>query len=447
MQRFFKSIFKGDPVIWAFIFLAMAFSIVLIFSATSNFAFESERTTGNFYGPIMAHVSHVLVALVVCLFGARVHPKYFGKFVYIGLIIAFVLLLVTTLAGVDINNAKRWVSIFGVQFQPSEIVKLAVINYTAFQLGSSYYNSRRTFWMIFVPSIAAIGLIFWNNISTSMLLAMVVFLMCLTGGANRKMVSIVAITAVVSVVLGIIILMAIPKDMAHKIGGRISTGKDRIEKFKEGRDSRVGDPNKTALENYIASLDLSDEDTQVGYSHIAIARGGLFGVGAGNSETRYMLPQPFSDFIYAIIAEEYGLVGCSLVVIAYLILFFRIALIARKTHSMYLKLLLMGIGYAIIIQAFLNMAVASGLFPVTGQPLPFLSRGGTSYLITSLYFAVLLSVTHHIRKEREKREAEILEAGGNTVVEVEAFPAVPEVDTEVYGEDGATPTWVESQSI
>lgn len=435
MQQFFKNFFKGDPIIWFLVFLAMSFSIVLVFSATSNTAFRAENVSGDFYAPIMSHVTHVLLALLICLIGARIHPKYFGKVFFVGLLFAFALLIFTALDGNTLNQGKRWTTILGVQFQPSELARLALINYTAYMLGNSRYSTPQTFWKIFVPAIVMCLMIFMENVSTAALIGLVIFLMCLIGGANRKRLMIVAGAGILVVILGVLTLVALPEKTAVKLGGRLPTAKARMERFFNGRDARDDNPHKSAIENYIASLDIDHKDSQTAYSQIAIAKGGLFGVGAGKSETRYILPHPYSDFIYSMIAEEYGLVGCGFVILAYIVLFFRIAQIAQKTQSMYMKLLLMGIGFAITIQAAVNMAVATGVGPVTGQPLPFLSRGGTSYVITSVYFAVLLSVTNYIRRDAAKREAYLLTQDGDTEVELEAFPEVPEVDAQIYGED------------
>lgn len=212
--------------------------------------------------------------------------------------------------------------------------------------------------------------------------------------------------------LGLAVLMILPSSMLEG-KGRLATGKARIERFFKSTD-----------EDGESKLDMNNKDYQIVQSKKAMARGGITGVGPGDSEARYFLPQPYSDFIYAMIVEEYGLAGSLVVLALYIILFFRIAVIAGRTNSMYLKLMLMGIGLAITLQAMINMLVATGVFPVTGQPLPFISRGGTSYIITAAYFAVLLSVSNAAEHEREHR---IAEAGG-VAVETEEVPEIVEYE-------------------
>lgn len=180
---------------------------------------------------------------------------------------------------------------------------------------------------------------------------------------------------------------------------------------------------------------MENKDYQIVQSKKAMARSSGIGVGPGNSEARFFLPQSYSDFIYAIIVEEYGLIGSFVVLAIYVILFFKIAFVARRTNSMYLKLMLMGIGIAVTLQALINMMVAVGIFPVTGQPLPFISRGGTSYIITAVYFAVLLSVSNAVEEEKEKNFADASGTKDGVQVETQQIPVVDQVIYDNVEED------------
>lgn len=440
MQKFLKTFFKGDPVIWSLVVIAMAFSAALVFSATSNTAFRAEHATGDFYAPIMSHVKHIFMALGVCLLGSRVPPKYYERYCVLALMIAFLLLIYVGISGAELNGGKRWLTLMGLQFQPSEFARLALINYTAHLLGAPGYAKASTFWRVFAPAALICLMIFVENVSTAALIAVVIFFMAFIGGANRKRLLIVFVAGLVTLFIAVTALMLLPDSTAYKLGGRLPTAKARIERFFKGKESSNNNPSKSAVENVIASLDIDGKDSQTAYSQIAIANGGISGVGAGKSETRYILPHPYSDFIYSMIAEEYGVLGCLCVIFAYAVLFFRIGAIANKTQNMYPKLLLMGIGFAITIQAIVNMMVATAIIPVTGQPLPFLSRGGTSYLITSTYFAIMLSVTHHIRKNQQKAEAQLLSPDAATQVDLTPLPTVAPSSTHEPTLHNSNPT-------
>lgn len=412
MHRFFHFLFKGDKTIWFVILGLMFISIVLVFSATSNIAFLSEQRGGGFYNPIIRHSGHVFFAFMVCLVGSRIPPKVFAGMSRLLVLISVVLLLLVLLMGVERNDGKRWIEFFGVEFQPSEIARFALINFAAFRLGKADYKEKAAFLGVAIPTAVIALLIFIENISTALLIGAVVFLMGIIAQANRKMLTMTFLGLVAAGGLGLAVLMILPSSMLEG-KGRLATGKARIERFFKSTD-----------EDGESKLDMNNKDYQIVQSKKAMARGGITGVGPGDSEARYFLPQPYSDFIYAMIVEEYGLAGSFIVLALYIILFFRIAVIAGRTNSMYLKLMLMGIGLAITLQAMINMLVATGVFPVTGQPLPFISRGGTSYIITAAYFAVLLSVSNAAEHEREHR---IAEAGG-VAVETEEVPEIVEYE-------------------
>lgn len=414
MQRFFQFVFKGDKTVWIVILVLMAISVVMVFSATSNIAFLSEQSGAGFYKPILRHSSHVFFAFMVCLVGSRIPPKVFAGMSRLLIFISIVLLLLVLVMGLERNDGKRWLKILGIEFQPSEIARFALINFAAFRLGKSDYNEKGAFLSVFVPTGIIVLLIFIENISTALLISFVIYLMAVIAQANKRLLLMTLVGVVAAGAIGLAVLMAIPSSFLEG-KGRLATGKARIERFIK---SSEGDGK--------SKLDMDNKDYQIVQSKKAMARGGLTGVGPGNSEARYFLPQPYSDFIYAMIVEEYGLWGAFIVLAFYIVLFFRIAIIAGRTNSMYLKLMLMGIGLAITLQAMINMLVATGVFPVTGQPLPFVSRGGTSYIITAAYFAVLLSVSNAAQQEREQRIAEV----NGVVVETDEVPEIEDNDQD-----------------
>ncbi|MDO4695457.1 FtsW/RodA/SpoVE family cell cycle protein [Porphyromonas sp.] len=414
MHRFFQFIFKGDKTIWYVILGFMFISIVMVFSATSNIAFLSEQRGSSFYGPILRHSSHVFMAFLVCLVGARIPTRVFAGMSRLLVLISIVLLLAVFVMGVERNDGKRWLEIMGIEFQPSEIARFAAINFAAFRFGKPDHADKRTFISVMLPVGIIVVLIFIENISTALFISLVIFLMGVIAQANRRMMLMTGLGALVVGTLGLTVLLLTPSSVL-KGKGRLETGKARIERFFKSTD-----------DSGEKKLDMENKDYQIVQSKKAMARGGITGVGPGNSEARYFLPQPYSDFIYAMIVEEYGLMGSAVVLFLYIMLFFRIAIISRRTNSMYLKLMLMGIGLAITLQALVNMLVATGVFPVTGQPLPFISRGGTSYIITAAYFAVLLSVSNAAEQEREHRLAEV---SGNHV-ETDVVPDFQEMEEE-----------------
>lgn len=424
MQKFLQNIFKGDKGIWMVIFGFVIISILMVFSATSNIAFLSEQRGGDFYRPILKHCTHVLMALMVCIVGARIPTKFFAKMSNLLLLISIILLVMVFVMGVDRNDGKRWISLFGMEFQPSEIARLALINFTAFRLGSRQYADKATFISIAIATGLIAILIFVENISTALFITLVVGLMCVIGGAHRKLLVKTALGVLVAGIIGVVVLLMIPSSVVKGLG-RLETGKARIERFIPNVDTEQNE----------RKYDVENKDYQIVQSKKAMARSSGIGVGPGNSEARFFLPQSYSDFIYAIIVEEYGLIGSFVVLAIYVILFFKIAFVARRTNSMYLKLMLMGIGIAVTLQALINMMVAVGIFPVTGQPLPFISRGGTSYIITAVYFAVLLSVSNAVEEEKEKNFADASGTKDGVQVETQQIPVVDQVIYDNVEED------------
>ena len=372
-----RKLFKGDRSIWViFMFLCLV-SLVEVYSATSTLAYRNAY----FWAPIVRHATFLLIGFVAVLILHTIPSRYYSLAILL-LPLAIIMLLVTPFIGVDANDAHRWLSFMGIQFQPSEIAKLACIVFVAFMLSKQErFTPGRTFWIILSGVGLTCALIFPENFSTAFLLFTVCFLMMVVGQAPwKKLLLLLAVLALCGS-LTFVLLRFMPKEAAVKyLPDRFITWQERINDF--GRNKK-GD-------KYV----ITDDNFQVNHAKIAIARGGVVGKMPGRSVQRDGLPQAYSDFIYAIIIEEMGLLlGGVGVLMLYVILMFRVAIIARRCEKLFPKYLALGCGLLIVIQAFINMAVAVNLIPVTGQPLPLISRGGTSTMLTCFYFGIILSVS------------------------------------------------------
>ncbi|MDR1729482.1 MAG: FtsW/RodA/SpoVE family cell cycle protein [Prevotellaceae bacterium] len=394
MKDFLQKYFKGDAVVWT-VFIALIFlSAIAMYSASSTLAFKQS----DYNSPVWRHIVFLTIGFVFALI---VHIIPYKIFPVVGTFLAVVsiaLLIVTLIMGVSANNAARWLEIGGIQFQPSELAKLAVIIILAVVLGRKQQEKQSADdafkWSMIILAIACI-LIFPENFSTAALLFIVGLLMMFFGRISLK-----KLGKTVGFIAGFCLLLYltghfIPKETAKDIPGlhRLSTWIGRI-------DSHFTHKTNNGLKDFV----ITDDNYQVAHAKIAIANSNGFGRGPGNSIERDFLPQAYSDFIFAIIIEETGFFGAIFVMFLYLVLLFRAGVIANKCPSAFPALLVLGLASMIVIQAFLNMAVAVGLAPVTGQPLPMVSRGGTSILITAIYFGIILSVSRYAKEEAQKQE-------------------------------------------
>ena len=319
-----------------------------------------------------------------------VPPKYFSLLA-VFLPFAVFLLIATRAFGSPINDSYRWISIGGVQFQPSEIAKICLVAFTAFCLSKrTDENDTKIFYTIIIAAGITCGIIFIDNGSTAIMLAGIIFLMMFVGQISFKNMGKILLLGGVVVIL----LFFVIKNT--DLLGRSDTWEGR---FKDYGSVDVHHPN----------FEINDDNYQVSHARIAVANGGIIGKMPGNSIERDFLPQAYSDFIYAIIIEELGLIGGFVVLLLYVVLFIRAGIIANRTNRLFQKLLIMGAAMILVTQALANMAVAVGLIPVTGQTLPLISRGGTSTLITCIYFGVILSVSRFDNPKGIKREEEIEE--------------------------------------
>src|SRR5690554_7515210 len=388
LVEFGHKIFKGDKVIWSVFIILCIISLIEIFSATSTIVYRQQ----NQFGPILRHTMFLIGGVGIILLIHNIPYRFFSSLIF-ELLGAIVLLILTPFIGESVNNADRWISIMGFTIQPSEIAKISLMGTIAFLLSKQNgHNDGILFkWMIGLM-IVVCGIIAVDNLSTAVLLFGVCYLLMFIGNVKITRLLKVAGVGIAIILLFVLLLNIIPESWTDSGPlNRLGTWQNRITHF--------GEAKEMTEEEYFT---ITDENYQVAHAKIAISNGGVFGVFPGNSTERDFLPQAYSDFIYAIIIEEMGLLGGMFVLLLYLVILIRGGIIARKTEKLFPKYLVMGSALMLSIQAFINMAVAVNLIPVTGQPLPLISRGGTSTLITCAYFGLILSADRFgISKKKE----------------------------------------------
>ena len=373
MTDYAKKIFRGDNVIWMIFLFLCLISIVEVYSASSLLTFKT-----NYWQPIQKHTMFLLGGLVVVLLIHSLNPRHLKIFVY-ALPLIWGLLVATLFAGKTINEANRY--LFG--FQPSELAKLCLISTVAYFLSRprTKISEKGAFIWMCVLTVFTCALIVKDNLSTAALLYGVILIMMFIGRVSIKRMSIIILATLMLFSILFAFVWFFPNN-ANKIGlNRGVTWVERIHNFNEKQDIKAG--------NYV----IDDDNYQFTHAKIAVARGKIIGNMPGNSKQRDFLPQAYSDFIYAIIIEETGIIGGVFVLALYVFLFIRAGTIAGRCQKLFPKLLVMGCALMIVTQAFVNMAVSVGLIPVTGQPLPLVSKGGSSILVTCVYFGIILSVS------------------------------------------------------
>jgi cell division protein FtsW len=387
-MTFSSKLFKGDPTIWVVYFFLCIISIVEVFSAGSSLAYKS----GDFFAPLLKQVAFLGAGTIVVLLVSRIPCRFF-KILPLGLIpLSIVLLVITLFFAKSTNDGARWLELGPISFQPSEIAKCALILYTALMLSSLQTEDSiadKAFKYIMIPTGIICGLIFSENFSTAALLFGVIMLMMFVGRVPYKRFGQIIGFFVACGCVGIATLKVLPQDFIDDISilHRADTWTSRLVVF--GEDN--SDPNTYDLK----------KNAQVGTANIAIATCNIVGLMPGNSVQRDYLSQAYSDFIFAIIIEELGIWGAALVVFFYIVLIFRAWRIASRCETLFPAFLIIGLAFMLTSQAIINMMVAVGLFPVTGQPLPLISRGGTAMLIFCFYFGMMLSVSISAKQNEE----------------------------------------------
>lgn len=414
----FSNVFKGDKVIWMIFFFLCLISIVEVYSASSSLSFKG----GKYWSPIIFHCFMLAIGLVTMVVTLNIKCKYFKLATPFVLAISVFTLLWVLFAGQSTNGASRWISIFGIQFQPSEFAKGSLVLAVAQVLSAMQTDKgadRKAFKYILILSGVIIALIIPENLSTALLIGLTIILMMFVGRVPLNQIGKLIGALALAAILAISAVMIFGDDkkteeelsekqnlteqtelakeeepgLAGKILHRADTWKARIKKF--------FDNEEVAPKDY----DLN-KDAQVGHANIAIASSNVIGKGPGNSNERDFLSQAFSDFIYSIIIEEMGIIGAIFVAGLYIMLLFRVGTIANRCENSFPAFLAMGLAFLLVSQALFNMLVAVGLAPVTGQPLPLISKGGTSTLMNCGYIGVILSISRSAKKKNSNSKSE-----------------------------------------
>lgn len=389
-----KNFFKGDKAIWIIYLFLCLISIVEVFSASSTLTYKS----GDHWGPITNHLTLLMVGTIAVWIVHNIPCRWFKTFIAL-LPISWGLLIAVFVIGALTNGAKRWIDLGFIQFQPSEVAKMATIITVAFILSRMQEENganKKAFKYICGITAATCGLIVSENLSTAVLLAGSVFLLMFVGRVPSKQLGLLAGIGIACIIIGVGTIKYIPGEAWDKIGlHRMVTWQSRLNNHFDESEIPA------------AKFDI-DNDAQIAHANIAIANSHILGKGPGNSVQRDFLSQAFSDFIYAIIIEELGLVGGAFVAILYILLLMRIAKIARNCDKSYYVFLVTGIGILLVLQATFNMLVAVGIMPVTGQPLPLISKGGTSTLVNCVYIGMILSISRYVNDLKRQREEELL---------------------------------------
>ncbi len=389
-----ESLLQGDIAVWMILVILCMFSIVEVYSASSNMTYQS----GQYWKPVVEHTSYILLGIFITWFVHKVPCAIFKICSVVGLLISFILLFVVLFTA-RINGAARWIGIAGVTIQPSEFAKITLVGTAALILATFRDKetggaSEKAFkWVAILTGITCL-LIVGENFSTAGIIFIVLLIMTWYAQAPKKWLLSICAFLVITGGLAYTTVVMLPEETVHEISEKgVHRFETWVNRIKGGKEIAV-DPMKYDIHDNI----------QVTHARIAIATCNVVGKGPGQSVERDFLPQAFSDFIYAIIIEETGIEGGILVLFLYLFLLYRAMKIAENCKNRFPAYLAMGLALMLVVQAMVNMAVAVGAMPVTGQPLPLVSKGGTSTFITCTYIGMILSVSHTARQIEPKTE-------------------------------------------
>jgi len=382
-----RRFFRGDRYLWGLIAFFMLLSLLSVYSSSVGVAYSSHH--GNTFYFLRTQFIMLMLGLLIIVVTHWIPYIKYMQFATIGLVVAVLLLVVTLFAGVSINSATRWLEIpvIGLRLQTSDLAKVALVIYLARGL-TVYQHELNNFSVVTMKLVVPIGivcvLIMSENLSTAVMIFMISMIILYIGRVPFKFLLTYAGLGLAAVILFASLLLVFKKD-----DNRVQVWKNRIEAYFSGESS-------------------PDADYQANQAKIAISTGKIFGKLPGKSTQRNLLPQSNSDFIFAIIVEEYGLFGAVVVIMAYLALMYRGVQIARKCDYAFPALMVLGLTVMIVFQAFLNMLVAVGLFPVTGQTLPMISWGRTSVMVISFALGAILSVSRVMNaRERQEKLSEV----------------------------------------
>lgn len=419
MDKTLGNIFKGDKVIWMVFFFLCIISIVEVYSASAGLTYKG----GHYWAPIVKHTGILLVGVFAMVVTLNIKCKYFKIVTPFLLVISIIALVTVLIAGQSTNGAQRWISIIGIQFQPSEIAKGTMVLATAQILSAMQTEQgadKNAFKYILIVSGCIVPFIMVENLSTAMLLCLVIFLMMMIGRVPGKILGKVLgiVTLLIVTVFALVMLVGQDREKINAQGQQVVQVSNTAEKEETTMFTKVFhrfDTWKARIDRFIDGKEIApedfdlDKDGQIGHANIAIVSSNVIGKGPGNSVERDFLSQAFSDFIYAIIIEEMGIIGGVFVAMLYIILLFRTGQIANRCENNFPAFLAMGLALLLVTQALFNMCVAVGLAPVTGQPLPLVSKGGTSTIINCVYIGAILSVSRSAKKKQVTDEDKDME--------------------------------------
>ena len=389
-----------DRTYWILFIALILMASIALFSASSFFVFQAGSST---LGPILSQMFFIAVGVGMAFILQFIPSKWIRILGYIGLLLSVILLLLTySPLGVEINGSRRWLKLFGITFQPSELAKLTLIIVVSdlFSKIKTVEDQRKYFGIAIGITMIICGIIFLGNLSTAVLLGGIVILLAILARVHIKYWGTLVITIIAFLVCGYFFVNEVYVKQNRTVEGPLK----RVITW-VGRINDMLDEQKTTD----AEFRITDDNYQSSHAKIAVARGGKspFGVLPGNSIQRDVLPQAYADYIFAIIVEEWGIVGSIGLILIYLSILFRACLKSSKYADYSAMLMVMGLALMITCQALISMMVSVGIGPVTGQPLPMISRGGTSALITSIYFGIIMSVSREQTKLGARQQAAI----------------------------------------
>ncbi|MBL7699514.1 MAG: FtsW/RodA/SpoVE family cell cycle protein [Chitinophagaceae bacterium] len=390
---------SGDKVIWATVVLLALVSLLVVYSSTGLLAYRYNKGNTEIY--LFKQVMFITIGVAIIYFAHRVNYTLYSKWSRILFLISIPLLIWTLFYGVRLNEGSRWIRlpIINLTFQTSDLAKLALFMYLGRMLSRRQdviKDFRKGFVPVIIPVLVTCALVAPANLSTALLIGSTSLLLMFIGRVSMKHIGATVGIAAIPVVILVFIAMGYYdkeegkcKDLPAILEvGRMPTWIKRVQNFV-----------------YASKQSDKEENYQVNQAKIAIAKGGLIGLGPGNSEQRNFLPHPYSDFIYAIIIEEYGMIGGMFIIFIYLVFLYRSIRIFKRCPYAFGAFLALGLSFTLVIQALINMAVNVNLFPVTGVTLPLVSMGGSSFLFTCLAIGIILSVARNVEQEAEGREA------------------------------------------
>ena len=391
---------KGDKVIWALVILLVLASLLVVYSATGSLAYKLYRGNTEVY--LFKQITFIILGMAVIYFAHRVNYTIWSKVAYFLFIISIPLLIYTLFFGVRMNEGSRWIRlpIINMTMQTSDLAKLALFMYVSRQI-SKRQNTIKDFKQGYLPLIIPVGivcaLIAPANLSTALLLGASCLLLFFIGRANTKHLLITIGIACIPII--ILIIAAVVRH--NSAGDELTVSKKTSSGLFARADTWI---NRVEGFMYGSKQSIDDDSYQVTQAKIAIAKGGLVGVGPGNSTQRDFLPQAYNDFIYPIIMEEYGLIGGAFILFIYLVFLWRSIRIFKRCPYAFGAFLALGLSFTLVIQAVANMAVSVNLFPVTGVTLPLVSMGGSSFLFTCFAIGIILSVARNVEQLEGKKE-------------------------------------------